>query len=222
MESDDNKRWRETKASLEAEPLTLGPYFSFIARKTPRRLLHLLSYYKFASRMIGANKRVVDVGCSEGFGTTIVAEASKSCLGVDLDADAIATATQTVGSDRLRFEVRDIIAKPLPECDAIVTLDTIEHIPRENEDAYVRALADALSADGICIIGTPNETSDKYASPWTRAGHINLFSADRLRELGERHFRNVFSFSANDEVVHTGFAPMAHYLIALCAGPKRT
>src|ERR1700678_3219746 len=110
MESDDNKRWRETKASLEAEPLTLGHYFSFIARKTPRRLLHLLSYYKFASRMIGPNKRVVDVGCSEGFGTTIVAEASKSCLGVDLDADAIAIANQTVGSDRLRFEVRDIIA----------------------------------------------------------------------------------------------------------------
>jgi hypothetical protein len=27
-------------------------------------------------------------------------------------------------------------------------------------------------------------------------------------------------FSMNDEVVHTGFGPMAHYLIALCAGPR--
>jgi len=24
----------------------------------------------------------------------------------------------------------------------------------------------------------------------------------------------------NDEVVHTGFYPMAHYLLAVCAGPR--
>jgi hypothetical protein len=50
---------------------------------------------------------------------------------------------------------------------------------------------------------------------------VNLFDADRLRALGLRHFHNVFSFSANDELVHTGFAPMAHYLLAVCAGPRR-
>jgi hypothetical protein len=27
-------------------------------------------------------------------------------------------------------------------------------------------------------------------------------------------------FSMNDETVHTGFYPMAHYLIALCCGKK--
>ncbi len=34
------------------------------------------------------------------------------------------------------------------------------------------------------------------------------------------YFHNVFMFSMNDEVVHTGYHRMAHYVIALCAGRK--
>ena len=30
-----------------------------------------------------------------------------------------------------------------------------------------------------------------------------------------QYFENVFMFSMNDEVLHTGFAPMGHYLFAL-------
>ena len=37
----------------------------------------------------------------------------------------------------------------------------------------------------------------------------------------QRHFHNVFLFSMNDEVVHTGFSPMAHYLLALCCTKRR-
>ena len=31
----------------------------------------------------------------------------------------------------------------------------------------------------------------------------------------QQFFHNVFVFSMNDEVVHTGYFPMAHYLLAL-------
>lgn len=219
MQSEEARKWQETKAMLDARPITLGPYFSFIVRRSPRRLLHMLSYYKFAAKMIGADKRVAEVGCSEGFGTIILAESASSCIGYDLDADAIAIANASVANEKLRFEVRDVVATGMPECDAVVTLDTIEHIAREHEDAFVSSLARALNANGVCIIGTPNETSDQYASPWTRAGHINLFSGERLRALCRHYFHNVYLFSANDELVHTGFVPMAHYLIAVCAAP---
>ena len=36
-----------------------------------------------------------------------------------------------------------------------------------------------------------------------------------------RHFHEVFIFSMNDEVVHTGFYPLAHYLFALCVGKRQ-
>jgi len=37
----------------------------------------------------------------------------------------------------------------------------------------------------------------------------------------DRHFYNVFLFSMNDEVVHTGFYPMSHYLLAMSCGLRR-
>jgi len=39
--------------------------------------------------------------------------------------------------------------------------------------------------------------------------------------LVQRYFDNVFIFSMNDETIHTGFYPMAHYLLALCCGVKK-
>ncbi|MFM8835604.1 MAG: methyltransferase type 12, partial [Actinomycetota bacterium] len=36
----------------------------------------------------------------------------------------------------------------------------------------------------------------------------------------KKYFHSVFMFSMNDEVVHTGFFPMSHYLIAVCADKK--
>ena len=32
----------------------------------------------------------------------------------------------------------------------------------------------------------------------------------------EKFFRNVFMFSMNDEVLHTGFEKMSNYIFALC------
>ena len=171
--------------------------------------------------MIGAGKRVLDGGCSEGFGTILLAEAATSCLGVDLDSDAIDVANQSVASDKLKFQLMDILTTDPGRFDAVVTLDVIEHIFQDNEDAFVARLASVLEPHGVLIIGTPNITSDQYANEHSRRGHVNLFSADRLRDLGLKHFNNVFMFSANDEMVHTGFSPLAHYLLALCVDPKR-
>ena len=59
-----------------------------------------------------------------------------------------------------------------------------------------------------------------YAGPESRAGHINLYDQDRLYDLLDDFFENVFLFGMNDEVVHTGFAPMCCYIFAVCAGKR--
>ena len=61
----------------------------------------------------------------------------------------------------------------------------------------------------------------KHASPQSKAGHINCKTEEQLRGFMQRHFDNVFIFAMNDEVVHTGFGPMAHYRLALACGAKR-
>ena len=77
-----------------------------------------------------------------------------------------------------------------------------------------------LERDGICIVGTPNITAEKFFSERGQIEHINLQSHQSLRRQLSNYFKNVFMFAMNDEVVHTGFLPMAHYLFALCVGPK--
>ncbi len=52
--------------------------------------------------------------------------------------------------------------------------------------------------------------------PQSKEGHINCKSGNDLK----RFFHNVFLFSMNDEMVHTGFSPMAQYLLAVCTTPR--
>jgi 2-polyprenyl-3-methyl-5-hydroxy-6-metoxy-1,4-benzoquinol methylase len=219
--SAEARKWSETKDLLGSEHLTLGPYFSFIVRKTPRRLLHMLSYYKFAAKMIGAGQRVMDVGCSEGFGTVLLAEQARECVGVDLDRDAIEHASATLATDKLSFHCVDALERPFGTFDAITSFDVIEHIFPDHADRFLSVLAQSLNADGILIVGTPNVTSGQYASPHTAAGHVNLYSMDRMREALSAHFVRTFMFAANDEMVHTGFAPLAHYIIGMGVVPRR-
>ena len=96
-----------------------------------------------------------------------------------------------------------------------MSFDVLEHILAENTPAFWQKIVDSLEHDGIAIIGTPNISSEQYASPITKKGHVNLYSGERLRAEMERYFKQVFVFGANDEIVHTGFLPMAHYLIAI-------
>ena len=99
------------------------------------------------------------------------------------------------------------------------------HIPAlvvdvSDEDAFIGNMAASLTDNGVCLVGSPSLESQTYASPPSKAGHVNCKTGPQLKELMERFFHNVFVFSMNDEVVHTGFYPMAHYLFALACNRK--
>ena len=68
--------------------------------------------------------------------------------------------------------------------------------------------------------GTAASFSNSIASPRSKAGHVNCKSSPVLKALMQKFFHRVFMFSMNDEVVHTGYHKMAHYLFALCCGTK--
>jgi hypothetical protein len=53
----------------------------------------------------------------------------------------------------------------------------------------------------------------------SKAGHVNLFEGPRLAAAMKRVFNSVLMFGLNDEVVHTGFFPMCHYLMAIGIEP---
>jgi 2-polyprenyl-3-methyl-5-hydroxy-6-metoxy-1,4-benzoquinol methylase len=189
----------------------------------PRRLVFVLARYKFVAKMLAGKKRALEVGCADAFGTRIVLQEVDHVTAVDFDPVFVRDARDRMSPD-WPFEVRvhDMLEGPVApgSFDAAYCCDVIEHIDAENEERFVRNLAESLSPQGVAIVGSPSIHSQAYAAPQSKAGHVNCKDAPGLKRLMEQFFHNVFIFSMNDEVVHTGFTPMAHYLFALCAGRK--
>jgi SAM-dependent methyltransferase len=200
----------------------LGLMTSAAWHEDPRRLLFLLSRYKFVSKLLAGKAKVLEIGCGDAFGTRLVLQEVGAIVAVDLDPIFVKDVNERA-DEAWRFECRvhNIVSAPVPgPFDAAYSLDVIEHIPVVDEDAYLDNIARSLTADGVLVIGTPSLEAQAYASPASKEGHVNCKDAAALRQGLARYFSNVFVFSMNDEVIHTGFYPMAHYLFALCVGPK--
>ena len=200
---------------INEKNINFGEYISYWFYKSPRRVLHSMSYYKFAASLIGPGKKVLDIGCGEGLGTWLLAQSCGYAEGFDLDEKAISKAKENFTDPRINFKYTDFLSVEPGKYDAVVNFDLIEHIRPENAGLFLKKIQDSLKDEGIALIGTPNITSDKYATEVSRAAHINLYSGERLEEKMLEYFNHVFMFGANDEVVHTGFLPMSHYLFAL-------
>lgn len=205
-------------------PVEMGPTASHTWRSDPRRLLFLLSRYKFCSKLLAGKSRVLEAGCGDGFGMRILLQTVDHVHGIDFDPIFIDWAKKHAEKERLNcsFSVLDI-TKKAPEglFDAAVSLDLIEHIEPDKEPLFWANISSALKKDAIFIAGTPNIAASAHASVWSREGHINLKSAETLKAAAVNIFENVFLFSMNDEVVHTGYHPMAHYLFAVCTGIRK-
>ena len=218
--SDEN--WDKIRDLIEGESIEVGPYFGHQIRNSPRHLLFTLSRYKFAARMLpqGRESRVLELGCSEGIGTVILSEGGHNTMAVDADSKAIAHAEKVLNKPNITFRSGNFIGQSFGTFDAAVSLDVIEHIDRKDETAFIETIKNNLTSEGMCIIGTPNDSASRYASAASQIGHINMFVAERLTELLRKHFVHVFMFGMNDEVVHTGFYPMCHYLMAIACMPR--
>jgi len=223
---DDLEVWKKVRALEQsiAGPANyvIGPSFTASMNEDPKHLLFTLARYKFAAKMLGEGKSldVIEVGCSEGLGTMILAQAAAKVVGIDSDQAAI-TWARRYATEQMSFECRDFRTEAVDGLfDAAVSIDVLEHVSSQFEREFVANLCRHLNPSGFCIVGTPNLAASAHASALSAAGHINLFDAARLVHLFGDFFHNVFLFGMNDEVLHTGFAPMCHYLFVLCCNKK--
>jgi 2-polyprenyl-3-methyl-5-hydroxy-6-metoxy-1,4-benzoquinol methylase len=184
-------------------------------------LAMVLSRYRAAAALIGGAQKVLEAGCGEGIGARILAKGRQRYYGVDTDADAVLTARQTVGRHDIAFAEHDMLDVGfLPLFDAVVSLDVAEHIPAEAESLFMQAITLALTSHGVAVIGTPSASFEHLASPQSKAGHINLYTHDRLRELMCRSFHTVQMLGMQDTSIHLGHPDARHYHLAVGIGPK--
>lgn len=201
---------------------SLGLMINQSWNQDPKRTLFTLARYKFVAKMLIGKSRVLEVGCGDAFGTRLVQQTVEHVTAVDFDPVFINDITDRRDPQwPMECFVHDLLEGPVPgRFDALFSLDVLEHILPEKEGLFLENCLNSLDSNGMAIFGMPSLESQEHASTQSRTGHVNCKSGEDLMDLMSLYFHNVVIFSMNDEVVHTGFLPMAHYLMALCCGKK--
>ncbi|HMC06751.1 MAG TPA: class I SAM-dependent methyltransferase [Solirubrobacterales bacterium] len=146
---------------------------------------HLAAYEWIAERIGGL--RVAELACGEGYGADLLASKASEVVGVDANPDAHEHARLRYRRSNLRFE-RGLVEGFEGPCDAIVFLQTIEHV---HEPASL--LERFASLAPVAYVSTPNRLTlaapgaEKSDNPW----HLREYTAAEYRELLEPHFAGV-------------------------------
>ena len=220
---DSKNLWLQVHGEIPDTRVTLGRASSNALVSDPKMIGFMAARYKFVAKLLEGCKSALEAGCGDGFGVPVVAQAVGQLHCTDIDEATLQDNARRLSFVRnAMFEYFDFRQRSYPtQVDAVFCVDVIEHVYPEEEAPFMRNLAASVLPFGVTIVGTPNQTADRYASENSRKGHVNLKDHKSLRALLEQHFHRVFLFSMNDEVVHTGFYPMAHYLWAVGVGAKR-
>lgn len=151
---------------------------------------HLAVYEWIGARVIG--QRVVDLACGEGYGSEVLSRSAASVVGVDANPDAHEHARLRYVRDNLRFERALVEAFGSPGCcDAVVFLQTIEHV--QDPGAILERLRSLLAPSGVAYVSTPNVLTlappgaVKSDNPW----HLREYRAEEFRAVCAAVFADV-------------------------------
>jgi len=146
---------------------------------------HLVVYEWIAERVAGL--RVADLACGEGYGSEVLARSAAEVVGVDANPEAHEHARAKYARAGLRFE-RGLVEGFEGPCDAIVFLQTIEHV--EEPATLLRGFA---AAAPVAYVSTPNRLTlappgaEKSDNPW----HLREYTLAEYRGLLEPCFESV-------------------------------
>jgi SAM-dependent methyltransferase len=153
---------------------------------------HLVVYGWIAARVAGL--RVIDMACGEGYGSDLMARGgARSVVGVDANPEAHEHARLRYTRENLRFE-RDMVERFDEQCDAVVFLQTIEHV--HQPDGVLERFKTLLGAGGVAYVSTPNVLTlaapgaERSGNPW----HVYEYRPEEFSALCRAHFGSVEMF----------------------------
>ena len=130
------------------------------------------------------------MACGEGYGSDVLAQSARSVVGVDANPEAHEHARLRYVRPNLRFE-RDLVESFAEPCDAVVFLQTIEHV--QDAGAILEHFKSMIEPGGVAYVSTPNlltlapPGAEKSDNPW----HVREYRAAEFQELCEAHFDRV-------------------------------
>lgn len=117
---------------------------------------HIMRYVQ-ARDWLTDERIVLDAACGTGYGSRILAD-DREIIGIDFDKDAIAEARKTI-MHNCHFMHRDLLVndlyKTVPHIDAIVSIETFEHLSPSDGQKLLKQFHHWLPDNGTLIISTP-------------------------------------------------------------------
>jgi 2-polyprenyl-3-methyl-5-hydroxy-6-metoxy-1,4-benzoquinol methylase len=148
-----------------------------------------VAVYDWVAAQVGG-RRVIDMASGEGYGADRLAERAASVVGVEANPDAFEHARLRYARPNLRFE-RSMVEVYAEPCDAIVFLQTIEHM--QDPSAVLDHFAAMLAPGGAVFVSTPNVLTlappgaERSGNPW----HVREYRPEEFRDLCAAHFAHV-------------------------------
>jgi SAM-dependent methyltransferase len=145
--------------------------------------------YAFARRFC-AGRRVADIACGEGYGSALLAAAAEDVVGIDIEPATIAHAARRYAVPNLRFVAGSADALPLPgaSIDAIVSFETIEHLPADAQPRMLAEFARVLAPGGFLLLSSPNRPEYSDARQHVNPFHLHELDREELARLFDAAF----------------------------------
>ena len=146
--------------------------------------------YVLAARFVHG-KDVLDIASGEGFGSSLLAKAALSVVGVDIDDASVKHAQAKYATERLRFMTGSATEIPLPDAsvDVVVSFETIEHIAEHDE--MLAEVKRVLRPGGVMVMSTPDKATYSDASGHVNPFHVRELYRDEFHALLSSQFRHV-------------------------------
>lgn len=169
---------------------------------------HLQRYHAVLDLVRG--KKVLDAACGTGYGTALMASVAAEATGVDISAEAVQYAKRRYAScGNAHYLEASVDALPFPDhsFDVIVSFETIEHVPEEVQNRFLREIKRCLKEDGLLVMSSPDKRTYSDLPGFHNEFHVREFYVEEFEAFLQQEFRYCVHYlqgeqSLSGEVIH--------------------
>lgn len=143
---------------------------------------------KISERFNDDKPLILDCACGIGYGTMMLSDIADKAIGLDIASEVIDRANIAYGNTRNSFSVLDLSDADAwrkkfngVKFDAIVSIETIEHVP--DGDNLIARFAETTD---FLIASVPNETTIPFKRE-QHPFHYRHYTREQFEELLNRH-----------------------------------
>ncbi|HCF37558.1 MAG TPA: methyltransferase type 11 [Thermosipho africanus] len=179
-------------------------------------LLTTSSKYDLAASFIESSTNVLEAASGFGYGAAYLSTHAEKVTAVDLAKDSIEFGKKYFKLDNIDWIQADVTKLPFNNeyFDAYVSYETIEHLPLEIVEKYIKEAYRVIKPEGKFIMSTPNRINRKnIKNPF----HIKEYDIIEIYNLLKKYFRKIQYFSIDSISTISGIANSSHNMIIVAS-----